>query len=343
MGRPADQTAAEFYHRGVSSDIAGHRHVSSGDLPGPDEADAWIGRAYDQFRTVADGTVSTVYPALAQADPDKFAMCLTSASGVSSSRGDLDQKFVLMSVSKAFVLALVCEQVGLDVVRRVVGVNPTGLPFNSLAAIERFPDGHTNPMVNAGAIATSSLVPGHDFEERWILLSGMLSAFAGRSLQLDQSTYESARTTNLRNRSIAYLLQSYGAINGDAMAALDLYTRQCCLEVTAGDLAVMGATLATGGVNPVTQQRVVSPDTAHAVLAIMTIAGMYENSGDWFLDVGVPAKSGISGGIVSVSPGKGALATYSAPLDAAGNSVRGVKTAVYLSQHLGLDVVAVAN
>ena len=320
-----------------------HRYVSSGELPDHEEADAWVGRAYDEFVPVADGTLSTVYPALAQADPDKFAICLTSVSGVSSARGDLDEKFTLMSVSKAFVLALVCEQVGLDVVRRVVGVNPTGLPFNSLAAIERFPDGRTNPMVNAGAIATSSLVPGDTFEERWILLTRTLSAFAGRSLTLDQATYESARTTNMRNRSIAYLLRSYDAINGDAMAALDLYTRQCCLEVNTADLAVMGATLATGGINPVTQARVVSPATAQAVLAIMTIAGMYESSGDWLLDVGVPAKSGISGGIVSVSPGKGALATYSAPLDAAGNSVRGVQTAMYLSRHLGLDVVAVPD
>ncbi|KYH45932.1 glutaminase A [Branchiibius sp. NY16-3462-2] len=327
----------------MSTDTADHRYVSSGDLPGQDEADAWIGRAYDAFRTDADGTVSTVYPVLAEADPDKFAMCLTTVDGASITRGDLDQKFVLMSVSKSFVLALVCEQVGLDVVRRVVGVNPTGLPFNSLAAIERFNDGRTNPMVNAGAIATSSLVPGSDFEERWILLTRTMSAFAGRPLTMDQATYDSARTTNMRNRSIAYLLSSYGAINGDAMAALDLYTRQCCLEVTASDLAVMGATLATGGVNPVTKERVVSAHTAHAVLAIMTIAGMYENSGDWFLDVGVPAKSGISGGIVSVSPGKGALATYSAPLDTAGNSVRGVKSAIYLSQHLGLDVVAVPD
>lgn len=327
----------------MSSDTADHRYVSSGDLPGPSETESWVGRAYDEFRPLADGTVSTVYPALAEADPDKFAMCLTSVDGVSVGRGDMDQKFVLMSVSKAFVLALVCEHVGLDVVRRVVGVNPTGLPFNSLAAIERFPDGRTNPMVNAGAIATSSLVPGSDFEERWILLTRTMSAFAGRPLTLDQSTYESARTTNLRNRSLAYLLGAYGAINGDAMAALDLYTRQCCLEVTARDLALMGATLATGGVNPVTQERVVSADTAHAVLAVMTIAGMYEHSGDWFLDVGLPAKSGISGGIVSVSPGKGALATYSAPLDTAGNSVRGVKTAIYLSQHLGLDVVAVPD
>lgn len=327
----------------MTADTADHHYVSSGNLPGHDEADAWIGRAYDEFRPVADGTVSTVYPALAEADPEKFALCLTSVNGVSLDRGDLDQKFTLMSVSKAFVLALVCEHVGLDVVRRVVGVNPTGLPFNSLAAIERFADGRTNPMVNAGAIATSSLVPGGDFEERWILLTRTMSAFAGRPLTLDQATYESARNTNMRNRSIAYLLRSYDAINGDAMAALDLYTRQCCLEVTTRDLALMGATLATGGINPVTQERVVSADTAKAVLAIMTIAGMYETSGDWFLDVGVPAKSGISGCVVSVSPGKGALATYSAPLDSAGNSVRGVKTAIYLSQHLGLDVVAVPH
>lgn len=327
----------------MTADPADHRYVSSGQLPRQAEAEAWIGRAYDEFRSTHDGAVSTVYPALAEADPDKFAMCLTSVHGVSITRGDLDQEFTLMSVSKAFVLALVCEQVGLDAVRRLVGVNPTGLAFNSLAAIERFHDGRTNPMVNAGAIATSSLVPGEDFEERWILLTRTLSAFAGRALTLDRPTYKSARTSNMRNRAIAYLLRSYEAIDGDPMAALDLYTRQCCLQVTTADLALMGATLATGGVNPVTGERVVSAETAKSVLAIMTIAGMYERSGDWFLDVGVPAKSGISGCIVSVSPGKGALATYSPPLDAAGNSVRGVQTAIYLSQHLGLDVVAVPS
>lgn len=320
-----------------------HRFVSLGVLPGSGDIARWMDAAYDAFLPVDEGTVSSVYPALAQADPSEFGICLVATTGSAAVRGDADRAFTMMSVSKAFVLALVCEHVGLAAVRRVVGVNPTGLPFNSLAAIERSASGRTNPMVNAGAIATSSLVPGSDFEERWILLSRTMSAFAGRALSLDQATYECARTTNMRNRSLAYLLRDYGAIAGDAKEALDLYTRQCCLQVTARDLAVMGATLATGGTNPVTGQQVVSAETAHAVLAIMTIAGMYETSGDWFLDVGLPAKSGISGGLLSVAPGKGALATYSAPLDAAGNSVRGSRTAAYLSRHLGLDVVAVPD
>lgn len=325
------------------TDATDHRFVSSGALPDRDDVALWLDAAYDTYRSVDEGTVSTVYPALAQADPDAFGICLTSVGGFSIGRGDDALAFTLMSVSKAFVLAAVCEQVGLAAVRRLVGVNPTGLPFNSLAAIERSPVGHTNPMVNAGAIATSSLIPGADVEERWTGLVQTLSSFAGRPLELDRSTYDSARATNMRNRALAFLLRDYQAIAGDALDALELYTRQCCLQVTTRDLAVMGATLATGGTNPITGERVVGADTAHAVLAIMTIAGMYEVSGDWFLDVGLPAKSGISGGLLSVSPGKGALASYSARLDAAGNSVRGTRAAAYLSRHLGLDVVAVPD
>ncbi|MFA9272971.1 MAG: glutaminase, partial [Baekduiaceae bacterium] len=211
--------------------------------------------------------------------------------------------------------------------------------FNSLAAIEAGA-GITNPMVNSGAIATTSLTPGTGVEDRWAFLREGLERFTGRDLTLDDEVYTCAMETNTRNRSIAALLETYGTISGDPAEALDLYTRQCSLLVTAHDLAVMGATLADGGVNPVTGLRVVSAETCHHVLALMLTAGMYEHSGRWLAAVGLPAKSGIGGGIVTVSPGKGGLGTFAPRLDRAGNSVQGQEVARYLSARLGLDLLA---
>jgi glutaminase len=224
--------------------------------------------------------------------------------------------------------------------RRRLGVNPTGLPFNSLAAVERGPDGRTNPMVNPGAIATASLAPGDSAEAKWAFLQDGLSRFAGRALQLDEDVYASASATNHRNRALADLLQAYGLLGCDPVTAVDLYTRQSCLRVTATDLAVMGATLANGGVNPRTDAQVVDATVCHYTLAVMATAGLYETSGDWLYDVGVPGKSGIGGGIVVVSPGKGALATFAPPLDAFGNSVKGQLAARFLSRRLGLTLFA---
>ena len=243
-----------------------------------------------------------------------------------------------MSVSKPFVFALVCQALGVEEVRQRVGVNATGYAFNSLAGIERNPDGRTNPMVNSGAIATTSLVPGAGTEAKWEFLRAALSRFAGRSLSVNGEVYASATETNYRNQSIARMLQSYGRIYTDPAEAIDLYTRQCSLNVNARDLAVMGATLADGGVNPVTKERVVDASVCHYALAVMTTAGLYENSGDWLFDVGLPGKSGISGGIVTVSPGKGGMGTFAPPLDKAGNSVRGQHVAKFLSQQLGMDL-----
>ena len=193
-------------------------------------------------------------------------------------------------------------------------------------------------MVNSGAIATTSLVPGEALEERWAFLLGGLSRFAGRELELDDEVYASASATNHRNRAIAQLLQDRARIAGDPRAALDLYTRQSAVRVTATDIAAMGATLADGGVNPVTGERVVSAETCRHTLAVMTTAGLYETSGDWLYDVGLPGKSGIGGGIVTVAPGKGGLGTFAPRLDAAGNSVKGQLVARDLSRSLGLDL-----
>jgi glutaminase len=245
-----------------------------------------------------------------------------------------------MSVSKPFVFALVCEALGPEEVREKVGVNATGMVFNSLAAVERGDGGRTNPMVNSGAIATTSLTPGATLDEKWRFIQDGLSRFAARNLTLTEEVYASALATNYRNQSIANLLQSYGRIYMDPAEATELYTRQCSLNVSARDLAVMGATLADGGVNPITRQNVIDPSVCHYTLAVMVTAGLYETSGDWLYDIGLPGKSGIGGGIVTVSPGKGALGTFAPPLDKVGNSVKGQLVAKYLSQRLGMDLLA---
>lgn len=318
------------------------RYTSAGRLPHAGEVQAAVDQAWRRFRGHRDGVPSTVYPALQGVDPDLFGIAVVGTSGLTVTAGDATTEFTIMSVAKPFVLALVCDELGLDRVRDMVGVNATGLPFNAVPAVEGSAQGRTNPMVNPGAIATTSLVPGPSLEDRWARIRDGLGRFAGRELQVDDATLASARATNHRNRALANLLTSVGALEGDPADAVDIYTRQSCLAVSAVDLAVMGATLADGGVNPVTGEAIVRPGTAQAVLAMMAIAGMYETSGDWLLDVGVPAKSGIGGGIISVAAGKGCLATFAPPLDAAGNSVRGQLVARYLSRALGLDMLASA-
>lgn len=225
-------------------------------------------------------------------------------------------------------------------VRQLVGVNASGLPFNSVQSVERSPGGRTNPMVNPGAIATTSLVPGDTASEQWAFVLDGLSRFAGHDLDVDKATLESALATNHRNRALANMLRSMDALYGDPTEAVDVYTRQSCVSVSGVDLAVMGATLASGGTNPVTGHAVIPPQTAHDVLAVITVAGLYESSGDWLLDVEMPGKSGISGGIVSVSPGKGSLGCFAPSLDDAGNGVRGQLVAIDLARRLGLDVLS---
>ena len=316
------------------------RFVSAGRLPAPDAVQATVDEAQALFRGDGSGALSSVYPALSAADPAHFGLAVASVAGDLVTSGDAHVAFPLMSIAKPFVFALVCDTVGIEEVRRRVGVNATGLAFNSASAVERDPHGRTNPMVNPGAIATTSLVPGADVEERWHRVLETLSRCAGRPLDLDEATLESARATNHRNRALANMLTAVGALDGDPGEAVEIYTRQSCLSVTSVDLAMMGATLADGGTNPRTGERVMDPETAHATLAVMTIAGMYETSGDWLLDVGMPAKSGIGGGILTVSPGKGALGTFSPLLDPAGNSVRGTLAARRLARTLGFDVLA---
>ncbi|MBV9390620.1 MAG: glutaminase A [Verrucomicrobia bacterium] len=314
------------------------RYISTGHLPSSERVKGLIFEAYNRFKSNAQGESSKVYPALARVPQDLFGVCLVGTSGNSHQAGDAEFEFTVMSVSKPFVFALICQELGADVMREKIGVNATGLPFNSLAGIEKSPDGRTNPMVNSGAIATTSLAPGNTLDDKWKFLHEGLSRFAGRTLSLNEEVYNCAMETNYRNQSIARLLQSYKRIYIEPAQAVDLYSKQCSLNVSAKDLAVMGATLADGGVNPITKECVIGPDVCHYALAVMTIAGLYETSGDWLFDIGLPGKSGISGGIVTVSPGKGGLGTFAPPLDGAGNSVKGQLVAKFLSHQLGMDL-----
>ena len=287
---------------------------------------------------MTSGAVSDVYPALSLVPPGLFGLCVTDVTGTRYTAGDAGRPFAIMSVAKPFVFALACAALGPEQARKKIGANATGLAFSSLEAVERGRDGVTNAMVNPGAIAATSLLPGGTGEARWQFIVRGLSAFAGRDLTLDEEVFASAARTNHRNRAIVSLLQSYGRVYCEPAVALDLYTRQSCLAVTAEDLAVMGATLADGGLNPLSGEQVASADACRCALAVMATAGLYETSGDWLYEVGAPGKSGIGGGIVTVSPGKGGLGTFAPPHDRAGNSVRGQLAARFLSRRLGLGL-----
>lgn len=314
------------------------RYISTGVLPPGEVTRQMVDDAYDHFRSVNDGDVSRVYPALEVADPNAFGICLVGTSGKVYAVGDADIQFPIMSVVKPFVFALMCQHYGAPKLQEMVGVNSTGLPFNSVAAIERSPDGRTNPMVNAGAIATTSLAPGDSLESRWTFIYAGLCRFAGRELQVMTDVLESAMESNFRNRSITAALEDKKRLYCSAGEALELYTRACSLGVSARDLATMGSVLADGGYDSLTGNSVIDARTCRHTLAVMATAGMYETSGDWLYETGLPGKSGIGGGIVTIAPGKGALGTYAPPLDEAGNSVKGQLVASFLSQKLGLDL-----
>ena len=319
-------------------DEAGAPFVSTGDLPPPKRVEEHLAEAHERYRSNVEGVMSQVYPALARVPGDMFGISVVGTNGASYGVGDAAYEFTIMSVSKPFVFALLCQSLGPEEARRKLGVNATGLPFDSLTAIEQSPDGRTNPMVNSGAIEATSLVPGSTAEAKWQFIHEGLSRFAGRTLSLNAEVYESATQTNSRNQSIVRLLETYDRIYCDPSEAADVYTKQCSLNVSAADLAAMGATLADGGTNPLTQDRVVDASVCRYTLAVMTTAGLYERSGDWLYDIGLPGKSGIGGGIVTVAPGKGGLGTFAPLLDTSGNSVKGQLAAAFLSRRLGLDL-----
>jgi glutaminase len=298
-----------------------------------------LAKAYKAWKGHAEGKNADYIPALAKVDPKQFGIALVTVRGAVYEIGHSRNEFSIQSVSKPFTLARALEGAGVEEVQERIGVNATGQKFNSILAIEmnqsqkRPPPG--NPFVNAGAIATVDLLPAANADQKWDVILGMYGAFAGRKLTVNQEIYKSETETNTHNRAIADLLHDYEVIKGDPDQALDLYTRQCSVNVNARDLATMGATLANGGRNPMTNQQVVSAETASRVLAVMATAGLYETSGDWLIATGLPAKSGVGGGIVAVLPGQFAIGTFGPPLDEAGNSVRGQKAITEIIKHLG--------
>lgn len=323
-----------------SDETAGDITVSTGRLPEHERVARLVDEAYERYRSVDEGEVANYIPALGRAPRDRFGVCVADIDGSWHAVGDADCEFSIQSVSKPFVFALVCQTIGAEQARRKIGVNATGLPFDSVMAIDLNPQRTMNPMVNAGAIATTSLVPGATAEEKWRFVRDGLSGFAGRALSLDDEVYESEAASNQRNRGIARLLEGYGRMYCDALEATDVYTKQCSLKVTARDLAIMGATLADGGVNPLTRERVIDASHCKHVLAALATAGLYEHSGDWLYEVGLPGKSGVSGGIFAAVPGKGGLGTFAPPLDDVGNSVKGQLVTKFLSVRLGLNLFA---
>jgi glutaminase len=279
--------------------------------------------AHKRYKGLAEGKNADYIPILAQVDPELFGISVALTNGEILEVGDSKHPFSIQSISKVYTLARILEDIGADVVEKTIGLNATGRPFNSLFPIElnkANPAG--NPFVNPGAIAAVSLVPGANSDERWQRINATYGAFAGRNLTVDEEVYKSESSSNERNRGIAWLLKNAKIIPGDPQEALDLYTRQCSVSVTARDLSIMGATLGNGGVNPITGQRLVSSQTAARVLAEMMTNGLYENSGAWAFKTGLPAKSGVGGGIVAVVPGRFGIAAFSPRLDEAGNSVR---------------------
>jgi glutaminase len=254
--------------------------------------------------------------------------------------GDTQYAFAIESISKVFSMALVMEALGAQVVHDKVGASPTGLPFNSVIAVELHGGKPLSPLVNAGAMSTVSLLPAKSAAERWATLLEGYSRFAGRPLPLIDAVYTSEAATNFHNRGIAWLLYSYGTLYSDPMEACDVYTKQCSVAITARDLATMGATLAAGGVNPITRERVVAANNVPPILAEMTMEGLYDASGDWAFNVDLPGKSGVGGGILAVAPGVLAIGAFAPPRDPVGNSVRGVLAARHIANALGLNIFA---
>ncbi len=290
---------------------------------------------HERFLPLDAGEVATYIPELATADPRWFGISLATADGHVYEVGDTRQPFTIQSISKPFVYGLALEDRGKEAVLARIGVEPTGDAFNEIS-LESSTGRPRNPMINAGAITATSLVAGHSAEDRWDRILSLFSLYAGRPLRLDEAVYRSERETGHRNRAISHMLRNFGIIERDPEPDLDLYFRQCSIEVTCRDLSIIGATLATGGTNPITREPILRRSNVDEVLSVMTTCGMYDYAGEWVYRVGLPAKSGVAGGILAVLPGQLAIGVFSPPLDARGNSVRGVAVCEALSEELGL-------
>jgi len=294
--------------------------------------------AHDNQKNRRGGKNAGYIPVLASVHPELFGVCAATVDGQIFAAGDAGYEFALESISKIFTLALVIEQRGHREVLHRVGANATGRAFNSVSALEQHNDKPMSPLVNAGAIATASLVDAADAEDRWRQILQVQSDFAGRQISISDEINASEQDTNFHNRAIAWLLRDGGSIYCDPMEACDVYTRQCSTLVTTVDLAVMGATLANGGSNPLTGKRVVAHANVRYVLAAMTMEGIYTRSGDWAYSVGLPAKSGVGGGLVAVAPGQLAIAAFSPRLDEVGNSVRAQAAVAQVARTLDLGL-----
>lgn len=298
---------------------------------------AYLDHLLMRLSSVHDGELANYIPELSKADPNWFGISIVTMDGVTYSTGDFTQKFTIQSISKPFVYAAALADRGLDFVMEKVGVEPSGDAFNSISLNPKT-GAPLNPMINAGAIATASLVRGDTAEAKWERIVDALRTFAGRELELDADVYRSESETGFRNRAIAWMLKNFGIIEGEPMASLENYFRQCSLLVNCQDLAYMAATLANGGVHPVTGKRALPAEHVARVLSVMATCGMYDFAGSWLYEVGMPAKSGVGGGVIAVLPGRFGISIFSPRLDAKGNSVRGIKVCEHLSRDFGLHV-----
>ena len=295
-----------------------------------------------EYAPVTDGALADYIPELTEVDPTGFGLTLSASDGYLYRAGDAQTEFTIQSISKPFTYALALELSGQDAVDAKIGVEPSGDAFNEISVDEKTKT-PKNAMINAGAIAAVSLVPGRTPDERFARIQEFYSACAGRPLELDDAVYRSEKATGNRNRAIAYMLTSFGVLDDDPDEVLDVYFRQCSLRVTSVDLARMAATLARGGVNPQTGRRVADSRVVQRTLSVMVTCGMYNGAGDWVSAVGMPAKSGVGGGILAVLPGQLGIGVYSPLLDGRGNSVRGVLVCRALSDRLGLHFLNVSR
>jgi len=297
-----------------------------------------VDAAYAKYKDLKDGENADYIPILTETPSDLFGVVIVTRDGKVYSAGDVDYRFSIQSVSKPFTAALVMTQQTPAAVREKIGVEPTGLPFNSKMALELYKDRSVNPLVNAGAIAAVSLVQATSEADRWNKVSQNLDDFAGEPLTVLEKVYDSEYTTAFGNRAIANLLFNYGRLYSEPEEALRVYTRECSVGVSAKNLGMMGATLANLGVNPVTKKKVMPAEHVPELLAVMATAGFYDESGAWMYTAGLPAKTGVGGGIVAVVPGRFAIAAFSPRLNEAGNSIRSMNAIRDIAGELGVGV-----
>src|SRR5215471_7014689 len=307
---------------------------------GPDYQGA-IEQAYGKFKDLNEGKNADYIPALAEVDSKIFGIALVTTDGKVYQTGDIDSKVSIQSISKVFTMAKVMEEQGPDAIANNMGVDATGQVFNSIVAVEQYKGSEMNAMVNPGAITATSMVSGASRDEVWNKILKYYSDFAGRKLEVNEPVFKSEAETNQRNQAISMLMFAYGHIKDNPLQACDIYTEQCAVNVNAKDLAEMAATLANGGRNPVTGTQCMHTANVPKVLAVMATAGLYDDSGKWLYATGLPAKSGVGGGIIAVCPGKFGIAVVSPPLDAAGNSVKAQKAIADVVTTLGANPYAV--